>query len=119
VRISDYEFYRMPWDLIDFKDEVVTIINRGKYAFYVTNGEPQFAAGEGEQMMYVSGTSRRFYVYMSGAWNWVQWYGGNSGASSDPTWIHDADQDTLVHTESSTDVDKIFFYCGGQLRMEM
>ena len=111
--------YRMPWDLIDFKDEVVTIINYGKYAFMVTNGLPTFSAGEGEQLMYMSGTDRRFYIYMGGAWNWVRWGGGGTGFTGESAWIHDADGDTLVHTESSADVDKIYFYTGGYLRMEM
>jgi hypothetical protein len=53
--------------------------------------------------MYFSGgtTIRRFYVYISGAWNWVQWNAGSTGASGDTWWIHDADSDTYVTTEGT------------------
>jgi len=102
MKISDYELYRMPWDLVDFKDEVVTIINYGKYAFMVTNGLPTFLAGEGEQLMYMNGTDRRFYIYMGGAWNWVRWGGGGTGLSTDTWWIHDANSDTYVTTEGTS-----------------
>jgi hypothetical protein len=103
----------MPWDLIDFKDEVVTIINYGKYEFIVTNGIPAWNAGEGEALFYVNGTDRRFYVFMSGAWNWVQWGGPNTASSGDSWWIHDADQNTYVNTEKNADENKVRGAAGG------
>ena len=115
MKVSEYEFYRMPWDLIDFKDEVVTIINYGKYAFPVSNGIPVHAAGEGEQAMYINGTDRRFYVRMASAWNWVQWGGGGTGFTGTTHWIHDDDEDTYVDTEKSGtgDADRILGAAGG------
>lgn len=105
MKISDYTFKRLPPELVDFKDEVTLIINYGKYAFQVIDFLPNWSAQEGEALMYAAGTARRFYVYMSGAWNWVEWGNGSLRA----VYIEDSDGDTQVHTERNADEDVIRF----------
>lgn len=73
MRIADYEFYGMPPDLIDFKDEVTTLVNWGKYAYAVTNGVPTYVAQEGEGIIYNAAGIRRIYYYINNAWDYLVW----------------------------------------------
>ena len=75
MKINPYDFHRMPQDVIDFKDEVTTIINFGKYAqtiLYETNSTPTWTGHEGETVLaYVSSGGGLFKLY--------QWFYANSG----------------------------------------
>ena len=73
MKIDDYELRGMPQELIDFKDDVVTILNFGKYANMVINGAPGWSGREGESVFYVDTAANAtfWYVYTDSSWTSV------------------------------------------------
>lgn len=110
-KIQDYEFYRLPQEVIDFKDDVTTLINFGKFAVGVSNSPPAYAAGEGEMFMLADGPTRRFYVFVSGTWNFVEW--GGTGTSAVSTRIISIDLQTSVETDRNIGEGITRFRAGG------
>jgi len=73
VKIDDYELRGLPQELIDFKDDVITILNFGKYAQQVINGSPGWDGREGESVFYVDTAANAtfWYVYSDSSWTSV------------------------------------------------
>ena len=75
MKLSPYDFRSQSQDLIDFKDEITTLINFGKYAdvvLYESVSTPTWTGKEGEQCLaYVSSGGGLFKLY--------HWYYMNSG----------------------------------------
>ena len=103
-------------ELIDWIDATNFVINTGRYQFPVVNQVPTEQSNSGEQRVYASddGTLRRFYVYIGGQWNQINFDGfGNVTTSGFSDHIIDASGDTLVHTEFTANEDRIRHYSKG------
>ena len=101
MKLSEYVFKHLPVELVDFKDEVTTILNFGKYAFmvlYNSPSGPSWKAREGENVFWVYGTGRRLYCWINSGWVYIGW--GSSGTidSGDYWRIYDTNNDTMVTT---------------------
>lgn len=103
-------------ELQDWVDRVNLILNSGKYEFFVTNTIPTERANQGEQKVYTSddGTLRRFYVYIQGVWCLINFdSSGNVTTSGFSDHIIDSDGNTLVHTQYTSNEDRIRVYAQG------
>lgn len=70
-KLTDYIFTKFPIQLVQFKDDVRSLVNFGKFQFQVviaTTG-PSFAGRSGEITFLHNGTDGRAYVYMGSSWN--------------------------------------------------
>lgn len=66
AKLPDLTFKRMPPDLVDFKDSVLDLVNRGKYQMSVlTTDPPTHRANPGEFALTLTGGSARFYIATS------------------------------------------------------
>jgi len=97
---------------MDFMDYSMIILNQGLYQMRTINSIPNWAANEGESLLYSSGGIRRCYYYIDGAWRYTQWGSGTSLSG-----ISDSDYDTIVDTETYPDEDIIRFTTAGTQRM--
>jgi len=75
VKLSPYTLKDMPQELIDFKDEVTTVINYGKYGVKVLiEGTPTWRGFEGEMAIcYISSSGKyefRDYYFINSGWRW-------------------------------------------------
>lgn len=76
LKLSPYTFKDMPQELIDFKDEVTTLINYGKYQVKVLiEGTPTWGGVEGElAICYISSAGGTYefrdYYFLNSAWRW-------------------------------------------------
>jgi len=82
MKISPYDFSRLPQELIDFKEEITHLINFGKYQTPVLiGGTPTWTGKEGETVYsYItSATAGEYdfytYYYVNSAWRWVIYHG--------------------------------------------
>ena len=74
AKVHDQDFARLPQALVDFKDNVLEVLNFGKAQFQVVTTEPTFAGRAGECLIYRNLTSPpvgRFYAYVGTSWNLV------------------------------------------------
>lgn len=69
MKLDDYDFARLPSEVIDFKDDVRQLLNFGKAQFQVVATAPTFAGRAGEVTLLRNGTDGRLYVYMGTSWN--------------------------------------------------
>ena len=81
-KITAYDFSGMPEEVIDFKDDVVRIINFGKYASQVLYNNaytPTWSGREGENVMSYVGAGGTFLAYnfywLNSAWRYTT-FGG-------------------------------------------
>ena len=112
MKLPDIEFkYRNDPGLLEWSDHVRIILNLGRYQFRIVGGVPDWSADEGEAVIYVSGNDRRFYFYMDGAWYYIGFDSTTGSVLTDAIW--DADHDTGVQTEESTDENILRFDTGG------
>lgn len=110
MKIPDIEFkYRNDPGLLEWADYVRIIINLGRYQFRIVGSVPDWDAMEGEAVIYVSGNIHRLYFYMDGAWYYIGWNAAG-GFMAGAVW--DADADTGMQVEESTDEDIIRFDTG-------
>lgn len=82
MRVSPYEFKNLSQELIDFKDEITSLINQGKYQNRVIiEGTPTWTGQEGETVYsYItSATAGEYdfytYYYVNSGWKWVVYHG--------------------------------------------
>ena len=94
------------------------VINAGKYQTPVYNTESNEAAlaNEGESYIYASddNATRKLKFYINGVWATINFTSSGqvtTGGFGDH--IVDADGNTLVHTEFTTDENRIRTYCNG------
>lgn len=75
MKINEFNFKGLPQEVNDFKDEVTTILNFGKYAnqmLYESVSTPTWTGREGEICLaYVSSGGGQFKLY--------HWFYANSG----------------------------------------
>ncbi len=82
ARISGYDFYQVPEEVIDFKDEVTNLLNFGKYAsqvLYNAASTPTWDGREGESVLaYVlgAGTFMAYtYFWLDSGWRFTTFNG--------------------------------------------
>jgi hypothetical protein len=95
MKLQEYQFNkdtRKDISLVDFINDVNKIVNLGRYQMRVVSTVPTHTGDEGEFLIYVSSTVRRFYWYdiTNSTWQFIEW--NNSGLS----------QATIVGTVSLT-----------------
>lgn len=71
MKLEDYEFKNLPEELTEFKDDVINIVNYGKYSNGVVATEPAWRGNGGETVFYSSGNVNRWYYYLDDKWNRV------------------------------------------------
>ena len=69
AKILDYNFAKMPNEVVLFKDAVTFLFNQGKHQFQVVTVAPTFAGNPGEVTVFRSGTAGRGYLYLGSSWN--------------------------------------------------
>ena len=69
AKLDDYNFAKMPNEVILFKDAITSLLNLGKAQFQVVSVAPSFAGNPGEVTVYRSGTAGRGYIYLGTSWN--------------------------------------------------
>ena len=82
MKVSPWDLRGMPQELIDFKDEVTTILNYGKFQLQVLYEQtPTWTGKEGEQVLaYVTQAGTNLYNlytywYVNSAWRWTYYVG--------------------------------------------
>jgi len=98
MKLEDYNFSKMPQEVIDFKDSVSTILNFGKYSAPVLTARPNWKGREGEHCYaYIANTGGAtgydFYTYfwINSGWIYMQWLAGTTNlyyetTTSIPVW---------------------------------
>lgn len=99
-------------DLIEFMDSVQVILNNGLYEYRLVSEEPTWAANNGESAIFAQGTARRLYVYVN-SWSYIGW--NTIGTLT----LFDADGDTGITPEATTNEDVIRFYIAGVYKFGM
>lgn len=102
-------------ELLDWIDATNLLINSGKYEFPIQSDEPGTTkANEGESIVVATGETRKLEVYINGLWCTINFTTGgavSAGGLSDR--IVDADGNTAVITEFSSNEDVVRFYANG------
>ena len=110
IRIKDPE-------LLDWVDRISLILNSGKYEFPITTTVPTQQANNGEQFVYTASTGstdRRFYVYIGGQWNRIDFKGdGTVDAGGFGDRILDTDQNTGIFTQFVANEERLRHYANG------
>ena len=82
MRVSPYDFSKMPQDVIDFKDQVTQVINFSKYQNKVLiEGTPTWSGVEGESVWcYVTSVTAGYYnfytyYFVNSAWRFTVFLG--------------------------------------------
>ena len=82
MRVSPYDFSKMPQDVIDFKDQVTQVINFSKYQNKVLiEGTPTWSGVEGESVWcYVTSATAGYYnfytyYFVNSAWRFTIFIG--------------------------------------------
>lgn len=65
MKLDDIDFRNLPQELIDFKDQVLTLINFGKYQKQAVSSVPTWRGNRGEEVYFISGATGRLYVCTS------------------------------------------------------
>ena len=85
MKLNIFDFRDMDEELIDFKDEITTLLNFGKYAsqvLYNVNSTPTWDGREGEQVLaYVLGAGTYLayqYYWLSSGWRYTTFGGATA-----------------------------------------
>lgn len=65
MKLNDYDFKNVDQEIIDFKNDVITLLNFGKYQKQVVTGVPAWRGRRGEEVYLMSGTTAILYVCTS------------------------------------------------------
>lgn len=71
AKLDDINFSKFPQQLVEFKDNLLSLVNFGKFQFQLVSTVPTFAGRNGEVTFYRNGTDGRMYVYNGSSWNVV------------------------------------------------
>lgn len=87
MKLQDYTFSpqtRKDINLLSLFDDLKDLINNGRYQMRVVSSVPTFVGEEGEHLLYVSGTVRRWYWYdiTNGTWQFINWNTAGFGQST-------------------------------------
>ena len=100
IRIRDLE-------LQEYLDYNQTVINRGLYEFRTFDAVPDWTANEGENGILASGSTLAMYVHINSTWTKLNFNSLGTFV------IFDADGDTGITPEFTTDEDVLRFYSFG------
>ena len=83
MKLQDYSFsinVRSDPSLVDFITDINTILNNGRYQMRVTTSIPNWIGDDGEHLLYINGTTKRFYIYdaTNAVWQYIQWVGNST-----------------------------------------
>lgn len=93
-------------------DNVQTILNNGLYEMRVVDVVPTWQANNGETALYFDDSdTRKLYFFVNGIWTFIGWNPSGSLV------LFDADGDTGITPEFTTDEDVIRFYANSSLMM--
>jgi hypothetical protein len=67
MKLGEYEFRQVPGEVIDFKNDTITLLNYGKYQPQVLTSVPNWKGNRGEFCWVVSTTTAALYAYMATA----------------------------------------------------
>jgi len=93
MKVGDYDFYKMPQEVIDFKDKVTLLLDYGKYSSQIVTAAPTWTGREGEFCYRVSANSTGgndfwTYFWINSGWVWMRFAGsGYGGAPLDGTYL--------------------------------
>lgn len=78
MKLQEFTFsqaLRKDVSFVDFANDITKIINLGRYQMRVVTSVPTHIGDEGEFLLYISGTVRRFYFYDStnATWHFINW----------------------------------------------
>lgn len=65
MKLDDVDFRNMPQELLDFKDQLITLVNYGKIQKQITSSPPTWTGRRGEEVYTFAGTTGRLYVCSS------------------------------------------------------
>lgn len=67
---------------MDFVTELRNILNYGRYQMRITATVPTWTGQDGEHLIYISGSVRRFYWYdeANSTWHYIEWNGAGLGS---------------------------------------
>lgn len=87
MKLQDYTFSantRKDLSLVDVLNDIANIFNNGRYQMRVLSSIPTHVGEEGEFLLYVSGTVRRWYWYdiTNNTWQFIQWNAAGLGQST-------------------------------------
>lgn len=87
MKLQEYTFNqntRKDLSLVDFLNDIIKIINFGRYQLRVVTSIPTWTGDEGELLLYVSGTVRRLYFYdiTNSTWQYAEWNASGAGQST-------------------------------------
>ena len=67
MKIGDYDIKNADQELLDFKNDVITLLNYGKYQPQVLSLVPGWKGNRGEFCWVVSATTAALYAYLATA----------------------------------------------------
>ncbi len=78
MKLKEVEFsknLRKDTGFVDFANSLIALINNSRYQMRVVTTVPAYTGEEGEFLLYILGTVRRFYFYDStnSTWQFIQW----------------------------------------------
>ena len=71
AKLEDVSFSKLPPQLVEFKDNLLSLVNFGKFQFQLVSTVPTFSGRNGEVTFFRNGTDGRLYVYNGSSWNVV------------------------------------------------
>lgn len=87
MKVQDFSFsnkLRRETSFMDFVTELRNILNYGRYQMRISTTVPTWTGQDGEHLIYISGTIRRFYWYdeTNSTWHYTEWNGSGLGSPS-------------------------------------
>src|SRR3990167_9776707 len=82
MKLEEYEFKDLPEELTEFKDDVVNVVNYGKYSSSVLSSAPTWNGQEGESVFYNNGADTSWYYQLGDSWQKVGF-----GSSTITAWL--------------------------------
>lgn len=78
MRVEDYEFskeLRKDIGFLNFANDIRNILNLGRYQMRVVTTVPSHTGESGEHLLFISGTTRRFYFWddTNSTWQFIEW----------------------------------------------
>ncbi len=113
MKVPDAVIKTRDFSLIEFMDDVQAILNNGLYEMRIFGSVPSWTANDGENGIYVSGSIRQLYFYLSNVWCTLGF--SSSGALQ----LFDVDGNTGITPEFTPNEDVIRFYTAGIYNFSM
>ena len=113
MKLPDSVIKTRDFALIEHMEDVQAILNNGLYEMRIFGSIPSWAANDGENGIYVSGSIRQMYFHLNGVWCSLGF------SSSGSLQLFDSDVNTGITPEFTTNEDVIRFYTAGAYNFSM